>query len=1016
MSCRLIQFTASMVLLAVLSSEIGQAAETNESSAWAYRAWQTDEGLPDNSVTGVLQTGDGYLWVATYGGLVRFNGATFAAAQLPGVLKKSVRAMLLDHYGRFWLGMDSGSVICLKSNTSLTFTSGDGLPAERIAAMAEDHDGTIWVIYSTTLCQIKNGQVSRLTVTEGLPAGINGWVTSDARGELWFSRGGQIGVFRDGKLLPKKELAFNETSLRIHGAASSGLWICAGSRLLKYEENHEPEVLARFTNNVEPQVLFEDRRGALWIGTAADGLFRFKGGALVKVPTSHQSVNCLSEDYEGNLWAGTRGGGLNLIRSSAVEVIGRESGLPFESAGSVCQDADGVMWVAAQSGILTKYRDGKWEVVGTEAGWTGDAATCVAADKKGGVWVGSRDRRLHYYHDGTWRIWQRSDGLHNGSVHLIFVTASNDVWVVTGSPSRLHHLRDGKLSEPMLLPGGSHTLRAMAESADGSLWAGTLEGQVLRVKDSSLVVEAAATEANGSPVRALETTPDGALWVGYAGAGIGRLKGGKIARITEANGLLDDFATQLLADGRGGMWVVGNRGVFKLQLDELNAVAENRADRLRSQVFGRNEGLPNFQPNSANFPSDCKAGDGRLWFALHSGLLTVQPERIHLNPVPPPVLMERVTVDDKTTALYDSRSPLRTASGADWTDLRKPDPEVRIQPGHRKVELEFAALSYASPENVQFRYRLAGFDEDWVEANSQTGEKNKAKYPHLTAGNYQFQVRACNNAGVWNEAGATLTLVVSPYFWQTWWFRGMLLALFTMGVVAIVRYVSFRRLRVRMLHLEQQAAVEKERSRIARDMHDEVGAKLTRLSLLTEMAGTNPEMPASAHGEVREISDTARETIRSFEEAVWAVNPRNDTLTDLMHYLCRYAEDYFDGSPVRCVFELPAQIPAVVLAAEVRRQVFLAAKEALNNVLKHARANRVSMRLSTVPDEFRISIEDDGCGFNTDSPPKRSGGGNGLENMRERLRSIGGRLECDSQPGQGTRIVFTAPGNCPTPG
>ena len=267
---------------------------------------------------------------------------------------------------------------------------------------------------------------------------------------------------------------------------------------------------------------------------------------------------------------------------------------------------------------------------------------------------------------------------------------------------------------------------------------------------------------------------------------------------------------------------------------------------------------------------------------------------------------------------------------------------------------------------------------------------------------------------MWNETGAALTLVVPPFFWQQWWFRGLALVLFTAGVAAIVRYVSFRRLRARMQLLEQQAALEKERTRIARDMHDEVGAKLTRLSLLTEMAGGNPDMPASARGDMKEISETARDTIRSFEEVVWAVNPRNDTLADLVHYLCRYAEDFFDGSLVQCGFDLPPEIPPVALPTEVRQQIFLAAKEALNNALKHAKAGRVRVQLALGAGEFKIIIEDDGCGFDPVAPPKRPGGGNGLGNMRERLRGIGGRFECSSRPGGGTRVVFVAPAHCPT--
>ena len=304
-----------------------------------------------------------------------------------------------------------------------------------------------------------------------------------------------------------------------------------------------------------------------------------------------------------------------------------------------------------------------------------------------------------------------------------------------------------------------------------------------------------------------------------------------------------------------------------------------------------------------------------------------------------------------------------------------------------------------------FATASANFDEKWTAA----GPQKWAIYPHLPAGDYKFHVLACNNAGVWNETGATVDVVVWPFFWQTWWFLGLALSAFTASVVAIVRYVSFRRLRERMKQLEQQAALEKERTRIARDMHDEVGAKLTRLSLLSEMAGGHAEIPASLRGEVREISDTARETIRSFEEIVWAINPRNDTLADLAHYLCRYAEDYFEGSPVQCAFDLPPEIPPAVLPTEFRHQVFLAAKEALNNVLKHSNATHVRVELTAGADGLKVIIEDDGCGFDAASPPKRAGGGNGLENMRERLNSIGGRFECDSRPGRGTRIVFSVP-------
>ena len=1007
MRSRSIHSVVAMMLAAVLSASLGRGVAMAESSRWLYQAWQTDEGLPDTSVTGVAQTQDGYLWVATLGGLMRFNGAEFKVIpvlNLPGVPNRVVRAMFRDREDRLWLGMERGPVICLGPDAARTFSTQEGLPDTRVAAMAQDREGAVWLAFSSGLCRIKEGRVTTFGAAEGLPpGGGNSWVASDAQGELWFSRGTQVGVFRDGQLHLK--LAFNETPVRICRAALPGLWICAGSRLLKYEEGQEPVERGRLPERVQARVLFEDRSGALWIGTAADGLFRFKDAVVEKVSTSHQEVDCLAEDREGNIWAGTGGGGLNLIRPRTVTLISREAGLPFESVRSVCEDAAGDIWVAMQNGMLARGRNGHWSPVTGDAGWAGGDANCVAAARPGGVWVGTRDRGLQYGHDGGWRVWRRRDGLVSDSVRSILVAAKGDVWIATSAPNRLHVLRDGKI-QALEMEGETRSIRAMAEGADGTIWIGTSEGQVLRVSGQALVKEPAVAGPVQLSVRSLHVTPDGALWIGYAGYGVGRLKDGRYTRVTTSAGLMDDYVSQVSADEHGALWIAGNHGLFQVRLSELTDVAEGRAERLRSRVFGRSDGLASLQPNFDFFPAVCRAKDGRLWFSMRSGLLVVQPNNSWDYTNPPPVLLERVTVDDYPVAFYSGHSPLQTRNVRDLLDLRAPGGVLRLPPGQRKVEFEFAALSFASPENVHFRYRLNNFDEKWVEA----GTQHHATYPRLPAGEYEFRVRACNNAGVWNETGATLALEVAPFFWQTWWFGGLALTLFTGAVIAVVRYVSFRRLRTRMRQLEQQAALHKERVSIARDMHDEVGAKLTRLSLLSDMAGGQPELPAAVRDEVKEISDTARDSIRSFEEIVWAINPRNDTLADLAHYLCRYAEDFFEGSPVQCTFDLPPEIPPVALPTEVRHAVFLASKEALNNVLKHARAGQVRVQLTLGDGGFEIVIEDDGTGFDRGALVKRAGKGNGLDNLRERLRNIGGQFECHSQPGHGTRIVFHVPG------
>jgi len=775
---------------------------------------------------------------------------------------------------------------------------------------------------------------------------------------------------------------------------------------MRYREGQEPEELGRLPENVSPQVLLEDRSGALWIGTQNNGLFRLAEGVVERVPTSHQEIDCLREDREGNLWAGTNGGGLDQIRPRAMVLIGREEGLPLDSVRSVCEDASGGVWVVLQNGILARSLDDTWVKVEASGAWSGDAAKCVAADREGGLWVGSGNRGLHHFKDGAWSTYGRAEGLASNTIRSLLTASDGSVWIATDSPRRLQCMSGGTFRTITMPTGLSDVrpIRAMAEAADGRIWIGTAGGEVMRVSGDSLVIEPIISETHPHSVRSLHATADGTLWIGYAGGGVGRFKMGQYTTLTTTDGLMDDHVSQVLSDDKGGMWITGNQGLFEVGLTEFVDVAEGRAARLRSRVFGRAEGLAGLQPSFDYSPSAWRGHDGRLWFAMRNGLLMVLPKRVRDNPRPPPVVVERVSVDDQTAALYDRTLATRDDSGS-LPELRSSATALKLPPGHSKLEFEFAALSYTSPENVHFRYRLENFDKKWIEADGAT----RVNYPRLPSGNYAFRVIACNNSGLWNETGATLAVVVAPFYWQTWWFRVLAVMLFTAVLIAMVRYLSFRRLRKRMLDLKQQAALHTERARIARDMHDEVGAKLTRLSLLSEMVDGQTDLTPTAKAEVREISDTARETILAFDEIVWAVNPRNDTLGDLTHYLCRHAEELFEGTSTECVFDLPQVLPPSMLSTEARHQVFLAAKEALNNVLKHARARHVRIQLIQHADAFELVIEDDGRGFDPAVPDSRAGGGNGLGNLRERMRGIGGRFDCRSKLGHGSRLSFTVP-------
>jgi len=1007
-------YPLTAVLLAALMAVGGaRGMAMPESADWLHRAWQTEDGLPDNSVTGVAQTSDGFLWVATKGGLLRFNGEEFTVlpqANLPPMPSRVVRVLLRDRHDQLWLSMERGPLLCLQASGVVAFTAEDGLLNQRVIYLAEDHEGAIWLAYPGELRRIKDGKVTPTLLPDDWASGGGLWLVSDARGEIWFGKGTKVGVYRAGEF--RSVLKLNEPPVGVCPGAKSGLWILTGSRVLKYEEGKEPVERGRVPDDVRPLTAFEDQKGVLWVGTGADGLFRLEGSRWEKVTTSHQEVTCLTEDREGNIWAGTAGGGVNLIRPRTVALIGRDAGLPFESVLSVSEDTEGWLWAASQEGALARGRNGQWELMSAAADWPGGNATCVAADRRGGVWVGTSNRGLKHYQNGVWRDWLRTDGLISDTVRSLLVATNGDLWVASAYPIRLQRWRDGQVT---VLDNSRRigAIRAMAESSDGTIWIGTSEGEIQRVSGKVLVDEPGIQEPIPLSIRSLLATPDGSLWIGYAGDGLGRFRAGQYHRLTTAAGLADDFVSQLLADGNGNLWIAGNRGLSRIQLSELNAVFAGQTARVSARSYGRSDGLPGFQPNRDYCPAVCRGRDGRLWFSTRSGLLMVEAGNIRDNPEPPPVRLERVTVDDQTMALYDARSPLHVERGTNLLDLRDPAGGLRVAPGHRKLEIEFAALSFASPENVQFRYRLGGFDRKWTEA----GPRHHATYPQLPAGDYEFRVLACNNAGVWNETGAALALVVSPFFWETWWFRiggGVATVIAAGGSVFLV---SRRRYRQKLARLEARRALEHERSRIAKDIHDDLGASLTHIILLSQGTRSGPEESDGAVANLQQIHTTARQLTHSMEEVVWAVNPEHDTFDGLANYLSNYAQGFLRLAGVRCRLEMPMQLPAQALSAEVRHNLFLAFKEALNNVVKHAQATEVRISLHPGKASFELLVEDNGRGFAAGSVPgedreefsKRAAPGNGLANMRSRLQEIGGRCEFVSQTGVGTKVEFSVP-------
>jgi signal transduction histidine kinase/ligand-binding sensor domain-containing protein len=969
-------------------------------SDWSTRVWKTVDGLAGNNVTDVTEGADGFLWLVAGGRLVRFDGVElqdYPPAGLNADQAQRLRAVHRLRNGDLFLTAES--LVLRASGGRVSLHADELLPdITRADTVGEDETGAVLFGYQNgAVYQLRDGRLSALGEEQGLPAGRTRCVfAADARGNLWFAKAGTVGIFREGRFQALLELG--ESAVRLAPAKGGGVWICAHLQLLHYEEGGTPRAIGRIpARNREalPSAVLEDRAGAVWIGTTISGLFRYSAGEFRNVPISHREVVCLAEDREGSLWVGTSGGGLNQVQPRSFHIEGEEIGVPFRAVQALCEDPQNNLWAVAQDGTPVRREGGEWRnIFSPTDGFEGEA-TAIAADRTGAIWIGTRNHRLYRWQNGRLDSWGRAEGLLGAGNRMLLIGAQGDLWIAGSRVGSLQRFRHGRF-EDFPVPPACDSIWALAEDAAGNLWAGGSAGTravLLRVDPAGVLTDESA-RAGSRPhiIRALHATPDGALWIGYNQGGLGHLQGGRFTHITSRVGLGDDNLRLIISDRHGSLWFAAVTTVFKVPQAELDAFVAGQRPRIQSEHYGRDQGLHIVLGGSVGALIE---HTGRLWLPLATSLVVIDPEHPPVPRMPPPVVITRFIVDEQVVAAYGG--PLPPAAGAPIGPGR-----FELAPGHRRIEINFTGLSFRAPKNIRYRYRLENFDDRWLEA----GPQRSASYSRLPAGNYRFRVMASNGDGGWNETGATLALGVAPFLWETWWFRCAEILAATAVVFAFARFVAGRRVQARMRALEQQAALERERARIARDIHDDLGSRLTKIALLGGLADRERAEPEKVGRRLQEISDTARQLLTSLDETVWAVNPRNDNLPQLINYLGQFAAKFLATAEIRCVPELPDDPPAQPVSAEARHHLFLTVKEALTNVVKHAHAREVKFRCAVEAPWLRVVIADDGLGF-AGSPEDPEA--DGLRNMRQRMAQLGGKFLIEGAPGAGTRITLQLP-------
>ena len=963
------------------------------------RTWSKQQGLPDDSVTAVLQTRDGYLWVGTSSGLARFDGLKFILMS-PQYWKTnaplSITALCEDSKGRLWIGTQDNSLLYCEDGVVkwFEFRLSD---SPTINSIAEDAQGVLWLGTPSGLVRLEGNNISNLTTRDGLPNDFVSNVHVARSGVLWITTRGGMCQFKNGRLEPypfqTDSPGRNPESLGVYEDRRGKIWAFGDTYLVNLTDNkHLNHFGGGDARSTRIWSLCEGRDGELWIGTSGKGLYCFAEDKFVPV-TIHNGeltsdVRAICEDRQGNLWLGTYGDGLVRLQRRNTRAIDINTGLPNRPPVCLAASPQGRTWVGLDRAGLYESTGGGFEPFtnGTVAGPQNLVSTlCVAANSN--LWVGTPGAGLFCLAKPRSMHLTTADGLSDNNILSLATDPDGALWV--GTAARLHRITNGVISSFGTAEGlPDEPVTAIIARRAGGVWLGFNNGAVYREHLGEFRRVSPPSAFQSKPLRALCEDSAGRLWIGAENGRLGCLIGSRFFSLDLPSGAEDKAVLGIVSSEDGDIWFGTDRSVYSLTEKELALWSLPQPPPKPQRIF-RADSVPNMAP-PYGWPRALQSADGMLWFATDGGLVTIDSAATPIvNSSPAPVLIEEILVNDK---------PL---------PRELPNTPVRIQ--EYKLDIHYTAIDLSAPEKIRFRHRLDGVDSDWVLDN-----EPRVNYGLLPYGVYTFRVQAGNSDQTWFDNGASFSFIIPTPLWRTEWALTTYVVVGLLLAGGLVRLILTRRYLRRLAALSAQRAMERERMRIARDMHDEIGSKLTKISFMTERAKRELEGQEPVARKLEAIAGTSRDLLQTLDEIVWAVNPHNDTLEHLAAYLGQYATEYLQDTAVECELHIPRGLPHYPLSAEARHNLFLAFEELLNNALKHGQPTRVRVHMQMAPGRFEIIVEDNGRGFepspeNTASTANSGRTRNGLQNMRQRLAILDGQCTITSRPGHGTTVRLSVP-------
>ncbi len=1037
-----------------------------EITQYTHDVWGIEQGLPQESVYVIIQSKDGYLWLATEEGLARFDGVHFKVydkSNVAQLLSNSIYDLCEDREGNLWLGTNGGGLTCLdpKMGTVTTFTKDHGLTNDAVWSLCEAREGGLWVGTEKGLNFMKNGSFTTYTTKDGLSNNSIGSIHEDRKGNLWIATGNGLNRLNPGNGIftvhtTKDGLSHNDI-WSLYEDRAGILWVGTYNGLNRLDPKDGTFKVYTTKDGLSHNritYIYEDRQGNLWIGTFGGGLNRMnvKDGTFnpytTKEGLSDKTVWDIYEDREGSLWIGTDNGGLNRLKDGKFTLYTTKQGLTGDEIWTIYEDGDGNLWIGTEGGGLNRLdvKDGTVKAYTTKQGLSNDIVWTICEDERGDLWIGTDGGGVNRLNvkDGTITTYTTKDGLPNNRVPAIYEDRAGTLWIGTygGGLSRLNHRNSKGVTFTTFTEkdglSGSQVL-AIYEDRKGMLWIATENAGINRLAPKQGTFTAYTTKEGLSNnfVTCFYEDREGHLWIGTYGGGLNRLdtKTETFTGITFKEGLFDDVVYVILEDDMGNFWMSCNKGIFRARKKDLDDFCDGKIQRIHCVSYSEKDGMNSRECKGTNQWPGWKTRDGKLWFPTVKGVVMVDPGDIKINRLPPPMVIEAITVDNQKML------PPFTFE----------EDKIVIPPGCEQFEVRYTALSFLVPDGVQFRYKLEGFNKDWVDVNT----RRTAYFNKIPQGDYTFRVIACNNDGIWNETGASIPLYIKPYFYQTWWFYvccGFGVVFLVYGTYRLrVRQLKRREEELEKLVVQRTAELQKANEIAQREREVAEAASQSKSEFLARMSHEIRTPMNSVIGFSEMLMDTPlNEEQRDYAGTIsWSGEALITIIDDILDFskieagiltfdsidfdpevmafdVCELTMPRIEDRPIEILCRIGDRLPAYVKQDPGRfRQVLI---NLMGNAVKFTEKGEIELSIDVAEKEtdrlkLHTMVRDTGIGIPPDkqdsifevfqqvdgSVTRKFGGtGLGLAISKQIAKHMGGDIRVESTPGQGSTFHFYA--------